>query len=210
MAVGKCRLVALQTIHELSQECMPDLISGWNAVWFCFQACMVPLVSLFSDSSVPEEVEHWKVSIETALHFFETVKDWSIAAKRSGDAVTRLYAAYKTYASTMSRPEVVIPMTQPPYENHTHFGVPISTSAPSMLNTHAVYDHGHTAFQFNSVTPNWANGNDPTILSNFWDDMMWDTNLPDLLEAPFGLNDFEYTGAAQDSGQSGACWMHGN
>lgn len=222
VAVGKCRLIALKTIEDISQECMPDLISGWNAVWFCFQACMVPLVSLFSDTSVPEEIEKWKASVETALQFFETVKDWSIAAKRSGDAVRRLYAAYKTSASTLSQPQpqqATMPsssstiQTPQQYQGHTHFAVPGTTNAPTMLNTHAAYGGGpgQSAFHYNPATPTWANANDPTILNNFWDDMMWDTNLPDMLETPFGLsNEYEYNGAAQDSGSGGACWMHGN
>ncbi|CAO2652394.1 Nn.00g006770.m01.CDS01 [Neocucurbitaria sp. VM-36] len=211
VAVGKCRLIALKTIEDISQECMPDLISGWNAVWFCFQACMVPLVSLFSDTSVPEEIEKWKASVETALQFFETVKDWSIAAKRSGDAVRRLYAAYKTSASTLSQPPAAMPVPTPQYQGHTHFAVPGTTNAPTMLNTHAAYGQGQSGFHYNPATPTWANANDPTILNNFWDDMMWDTNLPDMLETPFGLsNDYEYAGTAQDSGPAGACWMHGN
>ena len=214
LAVGKCRLIAQNTIEDLSQECMPDLISGWNAVWFCFQACMVPLVSLFSDYSIPEEVESWKSSIETALQFFETVKDWSIAAKRSGDAVTRLYAAYKTYASTMSPSQGPMSAVPPQYQGHTRFAVPGTTNAPPILNVHAGYPQSHSGFHYNPATPTWANtnANDPTILNNYWDDMMWDTNLPDMLETPFGglSNDYEYGGAAQDSGSGGACWMHGN
>jgi hypothetical protein len=84
-----------------------------------------------------------------------------------------------------------------------------------MLNTHAVYtqqQHPAAFGHYNPATPTWANaGNDPTILNNFWDDMMWDTNLPDMLENPFGLTgEYEYAGAAQDSGAQGACWMHGN
>lgn len=211
VAVGKCRLIACQTIEDIGQECMPDLISGWNAVWFCFQACMVPLVSLFSDSTIPEEVERWKASIETALQFFESAKDWSIAAKRSGDAVTRLYAAYKTHASTMTTPRAAQTVVPSQYQSHTHFAVPGTTAAPPMLNTHVMYGQGQSGFHYNPATPTWANANDPTILNNFWDDMMWDTNLPDMLETPFGLsNDYEYGGTAQDSGSGGACWMHGN
>lgn len=210
VAVGKCRLIASMTIEDISQECMADLISGWNAVWFCFQACMVPLVSLFSDTSMPEEVEKWKVSVELALQFFASVRDWSIAAKRSGDAVTRLYAAYKTHASQLSQPQAVISNVSPPYQSHTHFAVPGTANAPAMLNTQGVYGQ-NLGYGYNPATPTWANANDPTILNNFWDDMMWDTNLPDMLETPFGLsNDYEYGGAAQDSGTGGACWMHGN
>jgi hypothetical protein len=225
-AVGKCRLIAQNTIEEISQECMADLISGWNAVWFCFQACMVPLVSLFSDTSIPEEVENWKTSVETAITFFETVKDWSIAAKRSGNAVTRLYAAYKTHASTLSHhPQAAMPQHIPYaqqyqqhpgqlHPQHTHFAVPGSTQAPTMLNTHAAaYGQHPAAFgHYKPATPTWANaGVDPTILNNFWDDMMWDTNLPDMLETPFGMGgEYEYPGAAADTGPGGACWMHGN
>lgn len=211
VAVGKCRLIAQKTIEEISQECMPDLISGWNAVWFCFQACMVPLVSLFSDSSVPEDIEKWKTSVEISLQFFESVKDWSIAAKRSGDAVRRLYAAYKTNTSTLSKSQAGGPAQTGQFQSHTHFAVPGTANPPTMLNTHAAYGQGPGSFHYNPATPTWANANDPTILNNFWDDMMWDTNLPDMLETPFGLgNDYEYGGTAQDSGSGGACWMHGN
>ncbi|KAL6707445.1 hypothetical protein ACN47E_004015 [Coniothyrium glycines] len=212
IAVGKCRHIASKTIEDISQECMADLISGWNAVWFCFQACMVPLVSLFSDPSVPEEVEKWKASIELALQFFATVKDWSIAAKRSGDAVTRLYAAYKTHASQLSHTQSAVPLVQPQqYQSHTHFAVPGTTNAPTMLNTQAVYAQQGGAFGYNPATPTWASATDPAFLNNFWDDMMWDTNLPDMLETPFGMsNEYEYASAAQDSGAGGNCWMHGN
>jgi hypothetical protein len=63
-----------------------------------------------------------------------------------------------------------------------------------VLNTHAAaYGQQNPAVfgHYNPATPTWANaGNDPTILNNFWDDMMWDTNLPDMLErleGEFGL-----------------------
>ncbi|XP_014554168.1 hypothetical protein COCVIDRAFT_18024 [Bipolaris victoriae FI3] len=221
VAVRKCRQIACQTIEDMSQECMPDLISCWNAVWFCFQACMVPLVSLFSDASMPDETEKWKASIETALAFFGQAKDWSIAAKRSCDVVTRLYAAYKTHASTVShQPQTVVsPIMYPQQQNHhqqmhTQFTVP-GTQAPAMLNTDAAAayaQHAATFAHYNPATPTWAAPrNDPTILNNFWDDMMWDTNMPDLLDPPFGLsNDYDYAHAVQESGPGAPCWMNGN
>jgi hypothetical protein len=219
VAVRKCRQIASQTIEDMSQECMPDLLSCWNAVWFCFQACMVPLVSLFSDASMPEEIEKWKASLETALAFFEQAKDWSIAAKRSGDVVTRLYAAYKTHASTIAhQPQTIMsPNMYPPQQGnhqiHAQYTVP-GTQAPPMLNTDtAAYTQHAAAFgQYNPATPTWATPRaDPTILNNFWDYMMWDTNMPDLLETPFGLsNEYDYANAVQESGSGGSCWMHGN
>jgi hypothetical protein len=211
VAVGKCRILALKTIEDISQECMPDLLSGWNAVWFCFQACMVPLVSLFSDASIPEEVRKWKAAIDTAMQFFESAQDYSIAAKRSSDAVSKIYQVYKTYGSSAA--QTPAPMTLAPQHYQAHAPYPVNTMAtPDMqLNAQMHLGQGRNPYHYNPATPTWANANDPTILNHFWDDMMWDTNLPDMLEAPFGLsNDYEYGGTGQDSGNGGACWMHGN
>ena len=107
VAIGKCRIISAKTIEDISNECLPDLITGWNAVWLVFQACMVPLVSLFSDSSMPDEIEKWQISIETALAFFERSKPWSIAAKRSMDVISRLYNAYKLQFSGQTQPDQV-------------------------------------------------------------------------------------------------------
>jgi hypothetical protein len=211
VAVGKCRILALKTIEDISNECMPDLLSGWNAVWFCFQACMVPLVSLFSDTSMPDEVQKWKAAIETALRFFESAQDYSIAAKRSGDAVAKLYQAYKAFVSPTVQTPVPMPMAQQHYQNHNSYPVHTIAAAQMQLNAHVNLGQARHAYHYNPATPTWANGTDPSILNNFWDDMMWDTNLPDMLEPTFGLsNDYEYGGTAQDSGNNGACWMHGN
>ncbi|KAL1643363.1 hypothetical protein SLS61_009285 [Didymella pomorum] len=203
IAVEKCRTVASTTIEELSRDCMSDLISGWNAVWFCFQACMVPLVSLFNDASQPEEVEKWKASIETALAFFDRIRDWSIAAKRSADAVSRLYAAYKAQQTTPPQPS--IPPT-PQMQQQQAFAM--------SNNFYNNFEANEQPFDFNAGgLQNWpnANMNDPNYLNYFWDDMMWDTNLPDMQDAPFGMsNVYDFTGAAQDSGMDGAYWMHGN
>ncbi|KAF2641895.1 hypothetical protein P280DRAFT_541382 [Massarina eburnea CBS 473.64] len=204
VAVGKCRIVAAKTIEDMSNECQPDLISGWNAVWFTFQACMVPLVSLFSDTSMPEEAGKWKASIETALAFFERSKPWSIAAKRSLDAVSKLYQAYKAQSAILTQPE------QPP--------VPISVQQQQQQQQFVNNMQGMQGFDYSAVPegttyamhPSAVSWNtDPNTISGFWDDMMWDTNLPDMLETPFGIaTDYDFHGAAQDSGAP--CWMNGN
>lgn len=93
VAVGKCRVIAAQNIEDISNECTPDLISGWNAVWFCFQACMVPLISLFSDISNPDEIAKWRAQIQMALAFFDRMERYSVAAKKSREAIARLCEA---------------------------------------------------------------------------------------------------------------------
>lgn len=211
-AVEKCRTIASITIDEINRDCLPDLISGWNAVWFCFQACMVPLVSLFSDASQPEEVEKWKASIETALVFFDRIKDWSIAAKRSADAVSRLYAAYKAQKTTPTQPpiqpsfQMQQQQQQQVYDMADNYSL-LNSLDPSLAMAQDPFDYNAAGMQ------NWPDTtiNDPNYWNYFWDDMMWDTNLPDMQDAPYGMgNVYDFTGTAQDSGMDGAYWMHGN
>jgi hypothetical protein len=165
--------------------------------WFHF--------SLFSDTSMPKEAEKWRNSIETALAFLERSKPWSVAATRSLDVVSKLYQAYKAQSSTQQ------PQQQPPLQHtiqhqpqYTHNVTPMGgyhyNNLPdvSPLTMHP------------AVVGQW--GGDPNAMGNlsgFWDDMMWDTNLPDMMEAPFGLpTDYDFQNAAQDSGPP--CWMQGN
>ncbi|KAF2843697.1 hypothetical protein M501DRAFT_920109, partial [Patellaria atrata CBS 101060] len=98
MAVGKCRIVAGKTIEDISNECTEDLISGWNAVWFMFQATMVPIVGLFCDSSNPDDVEKWQGQIDTAIKFLDRMIKWSVAAKKSRDFIIKLSEAHKNAA----------------------------------------------------------------------------------------------------------------
>ena len=73
----------------------------------------------------------------------------------------------------------------------------------------AVPDMGSYALNPDGLS-SWAG--DPNAMANlsgFWDDMMWDTNPPDMAETPFGFGvDMEYQNAAQNTGAP--CWMQGN
>ena len=102
--VRKCRIIAGQTIADIDSSCRNELIAGWNAVWLCYQATMVPLLSLFSYLSTSEldgedeagdreNVEDWRQQIELAMSFFDRMQDYSVAARKSKDVVERLYAA---------------------------------------------------------------------------------------------------------------------
>lgn len=121
LAVGRCRIVAGQTIADINETAQESLISGWNAVWMMYQAVMVPLVSLFSVLALPptaapadspnatpggserssiipgsdDDVDRWRREIEQSLEFFGRMTRWSVAAKKSRDVVQRLYDATK-------------------------------------------------------------------------------------------------------------------
>ncbi|OCK81624.1 hypothetical protein K432DRAFT_295065 [Lepidopterella palustris CBS 459.81] len=188
VAVGKCRVLAAETIQDISRECAPDLISGWNAVWFTFQASMVPLVSLFCDSSNPEETEKWCSSVEAAQSFFQRIMPYSIAAKRSLDVVTRLYEAYKTATTASETAAAAAKMA-----GQQQYGQFIGVEG---LDPNGVQDIGPLAMGPGVGMGAWPDPLTMGDLNGFWDDMMWDTNLPDVLETPFGLGDYDFQSAA--------------
>ncbi|ROT38716.1 fungal-specific transcription factor domain-containing protein [Sodiomyces alkalinus F11] len=91
-AIETCRELAKQTIEDVSREWSRNQMSGWNAVWFLYQAAMVPLVSIFWQWNSPR-VPEWNKQIETILDLLEAMEDWSMAARRSREVVWRMYEA---------------------------------------------------------------------------------------------------------------------
>lgn len=62
----------------------------------CYQAVFVPLVSLFTDMSNPEEIEKWRTQVNTAIGYFCRMKSYSIAAEKSKEVVSRLLEGAKS------------------------------------------------------------------------------------------------------------------
>ncbi|TQN67578.1 Lactose regulatory protein LAC9, partial [Colletotrichum shisoi] len=91
-AIETCRELAKQTIEDVAREWTRNQMSGWNAVWFLYQAAMIPLVSIFWEWNSPR-VPDWHQQIETILGLLEAMEDWSLAAKRSREVVWRMYEA---------------------------------------------------------------------------------------------------------------------
>ncbi|KAI1823586.1 fungal-specific transcription factor domain-containing protein [Xylaria intraflava] len=91
-AIEVCRELAKQTIEDIAREWTRNQMSGWNAVWFLYQAAMIPLVSIFwqwDSSRVPD----WQKQIETILELMDGMEDWSLAARRSREVIWRMYEA---------------------------------------------------------------------------------------------------------------------
>ncbi|KAK2013049.1 fungal-specific transcription factor [Colletotrichum eremochloae] len=91
-AIETCRELAKHTIEDIAREWTRNQMSGWNAVWFLYQAAMIPLVSVFWEWNSPR-VPEWHQQIETILDLLEAMEDWSLAAKRSREVVWRMYEA---------------------------------------------------------------------------------------------------------------------
>ncbi|KAJ9155021.1 Fungal-specific transcription factor domain-containing protein [Pleurostoma richardsiae] len=94
-ALETCRELAKQTIEDVAREWTRNQMSGWNAVWFLYQAAMVPLVSVFWQWNSPR-VPDWNKQIETILELLEAMEEWSLAARRSREVVWRMYEASRT------------------------------------------------------------------------------------------------------------------
>ncbi|KAK0629950.1 fungal-specific transcription factor domain-containing protein [Bombardia bombarda] len=91
-AIETCRELAAQTVDDIAREWTRNQMSGWNAVWFLYQAAMVPLVSVFWQWGSPR-VPEWLKQIETILDLLEAMEEWSLAARRSREVVWRMYEA---------------------------------------------------------------------------------------------------------------------
>ena len=234
VAVGRCRIIAGQTIADIDQTCQEELIAGWNAVWLMYQASMVPLVSLFSYLSSPAayanerspghtnesspdgayasigndgDAEKWRRQIEVALQFFEKMRRYSVAAKKSKDVVERLYEASKhvsQYHMDLYRRQKEASQHRPGRMSPVQ---PLDGSNDASISSLGPFDftNGDVGQQEQFGQFSWGfspGGNE--AMNNFWDDMMWET-FPDVPEAPGwvpGLEQFEWMPEGQQPGSN--------
>ena len=92
VAVETCRDLARRTIEDISKEWSRNQMSGWNGAWFLYQAAMIPLVSICWQCN-SESAHGWRKQIETILELLDIMEDWSLAARRSREVVSRMYEA---------------------------------------------------------------------------------------------------------------------
>lgn len=92
VAVENCLNAAREIIDSVSKGWTRQQMSGWNAVWFLYQAAMIPLVAILWQPDNPSVI-HWRAQIESILELFEAMQDWSLTARRSRDVVSRLLEA---------------------------------------------------------------------------------------------------------------------
>lgn len=94
-SLEKCRTIAKQTIEDISREWARNQVSGWNAVWFLYQASMIPLVSIFWENWNTAQVREWQSQVELVLDGLGAMTDWSLSARCSREVVSKLYEASK-------------------------------------------------------------------------------------------------------------------
>lgn len=104
-AIERCREIAENAISDISAGARTPQMSGWNAVWFLFQSTMVPLLGLFiNDSTVTDPratMESCQAQVQDALLIFARLQVASPTARKTLDAVSRIFEASKRGADIL-------------------------------------------------------------------------------------------------------------
>lgn len=180
-AVNTCRLIAKQTIEDIAREWTPNQMLGWNGVWFMYQAAMIPLVSIFWESWNTRLVQECQSQIETVLEAFEGMADWSLAARRSREVLSKMYEASKR---PLTRP------VSPRLGAGAGSGLNGDDGMAQVNGTDHYAMEGQEMPQLGMI----EEGMDPLNSQNIWDfdGMLWG-KLTDGLDMPFdGMHNLEF------------------
>lgn len=225
-AIVKCRMVAKETIADIAREWTPNQMLGWNGVWFLYQASMIPLVMMFWESWNTQQVRDCQEQIEVVLEAFDGLADWSLAARRSREVVSKMYDASKRPLTRQTSPRL-----GPVMVNGNGNGV--NGNVPGMVLNGVNGVNGGGIHGGNPmVIMNGANGMNGHIMDTsemhqvemigedgmvimeqggIWGDldgMLWG-NLPDGLDMPYdGLPNMDYDDGGGIVAFDGSYMMH--
>ena len=180
-AVNICRAISKQSIEDIAKEWTPNQMLGWNGVWFMYQASMIPLVSIFWESWNTQLIRECQQQIEIVMEAMDGLSDWSLAARRSREVLSKMYEASKRPPTRQPSPKL---------------GAQLTSNGNGMNgNLHSMegQDMGHVEM---------LDENGMVLLDhqNIWDldGMLW-SNLPDGLELPFdGMPNMQFDESAYD------------
>lgn len=98
-AIVKCREIAEHSIQNIAATAQLNQLCSWNAVWWTFQASLVPLLGLFLNDPTADDprasIESCQAQVETAMTTLARMQSFGHTAKRSLDALSRMYEASK-------------------------------------------------------------------------------------------------------------------
>ncbi|KAH8602067.1 fungal-specific transcription factor-like protein [Bisporella sp. PMI_857] len=198
-ALCKVRAIAKETIEDIARNWTPNQMLGWNGVWYMYQASMIPLVSMFWESWNTQLVRECQGQLEIVIDALEDMADWSLAARRSKEVVSKMYEASKRPLTCQSSPALGPFMgNNMKYENGMNVGNGINGMNMNGGSAHLQHHmNEHDAQQMDIMT---EEGMVMLEYENVWDldGMLWG-NLPDGLDIPFdGVPMFEDGGMRYD------------
>lgn len=88
--VQRCRSIASEIISDIQKDWFPIQSVVRNSIWFMFNACMVPMLSLFSDPS-HQDAEIWRLDVETSLSLCDEMASWSPVIQRTREVISAIY-----------------------------------------------------------------------------------------------------------------------
>ena len=110
VCVSKCQSLARSLIETIASEWTPNQYSGWPAFWYLFQACTIPLLSLYTWREQNPHVDDLNYQVQTAIRLFKDLEPWDNTAKRTHDLMTMLYGAYTRSLKPVSSLQTPGPM----------------------------------------------------------------------------------------------------
>ena len=92
--VAQCRQLAAESILCIKSEWQPTKMSGWNGVWFLFQACLIPLMALATEP--PDEngkYLEWTQQVEIGIALCRDMSPWSLVGEKTRVVLEQLLKA---------------------------------------------------------------------------------------------------------------------
>jgi len=102
IAVQRCRDLAEEAILNIRAEMRPNRMSGWQGVWFLFQAALIPLMALAVEDERDPQYAKWSELVVLAIQLCEEMEPWSLVGKKLKELLQRLFEATKRPAMTLS------------------------------------------------------------------------------------------------------------
>lgn len=91
--VSRCRDIAADSIFSIQTEWRPTKICCWNAVWFLFQACLIPLLALAVESTDHPDYQNWCNQLQVGIALCEDMSQFSPAGQKTKAFLEQLLMA---------------------------------------------------------------------------------------------------------------------
>ncbi|KAJ9133856.1 Fungal specific transcription factor domain-containing protein [Pleurostoma richardsiae] len=88
--VAQCRQLAAESILSIKSEWRPTKMSGWNGVWFLFQACLVPLMALATEAPEDPDSPNWRAQVQTGIALCNDMAPWSLVGGKTKAVLEQL------------------------------------------------------------------------------------------------------------------------
>ncbi|KAJ5139684.1 hypothetical protein N7448_003092 [Penicillium atrosanguineum] len=113
--ISKCRNIAADSIFSIQAEWRPTKLCCWNAVFFLFQACLIPLLALTVESSDHCEYQSWYSQVQIGISLCGTMSQLSPIGQKTEAFLEQLFFTVINTPSSMSH-YLVSTTLQPPAE----------------------------------------------------------------------------------------------